>query len=58
MGSMFLVIKYVEWTAKISVGIYPGSPVLLQHSRGEIIFFGLYYVMTGLHGLMSLLGSL
>ncbi|MGE5238609.1 MAG: cytochrome c oxidase subunit 3 family protein [Chloroflexota bacterium] len=56
MGVMFLVIKYFEWTAKISAGIFPDSPVLLQRSKGEVIFFGLYYVMTGLHGLHVLIG--
>lgn len=56
MGIVFLIIKYFEWTAKISAGIYPNSPVLLQHGKGEIIFFGLYYVMTGLHGLHVLVG--
>ncbi len=56
MGLVFLVIKYFEWTAKIDLGIYPDSPVLLKLSRGEILFFGLYYVMTGLHGLHVLIG--
>lgn len=56
MGLIFLVIKYFEWTAKISKGIYPDSPVLLKMSAGQILFFGLYYVMTGLHGLHVLIG--
>lgn len=56
MGAAFLVIKYFEWTAKIDIGIYPNSPVLLKMNRGEILFFGLYYVMTGLHGLHVLVG--
>jgi len=56
MGLAFLVIKYFEWTAKINLGIYPDSPVLLKLSKGEILFFGLYYVMTGLHGLHVLVG--
>ncbi len=56
MGLVFLVIKYFEWTAKISIGIYPNSPVLLRMPGGEILFFGLYYVMTGLHGLHVLIG--
>ncbi len=56
MGVAFLVIKYFEWTAKISKGIYPDSPVLLKMSGGQILFFGLYYVMTGLHGLHVLIG--
>lgn len=56
MGLAFLIIKYFEWTAKISKGIYPDSPVLLKMSGGRILFFGLYYVMTGLHGLHVLIG--
>ncbi len=56
MGLAFLVIKYFEWTAKISKGIYPDSPILLKMRGGEILFFGLYYVMTGLHGLHVLIG--
>ncbi len=57
-GLAFLVVKYFEWTAKIHVGIYPNSPVLLQMDRGQIAFFGLYYVMTGIHGLHVLIGAL
>ncbi len=55
-GIAFLVNKYFEWTEKIFRGIYPNSPVLLQQSKGEILFFGLYYVMTGIHGLHVLIG--
>ncbi|MDD5171123.1 MAG: cytochrome c oxidase subunit 3 family protein [Syntrophales bacterium] len=56
MGAAFLVIKYFEWSAKIDLGIYPNSPILLKLKKGEILFFGLYYVMTGLHGLHVLVG--
>jgi cytochrome c oxidase subunit 3 len=56
MGLAFLVIKYFEWEAKISLGLYPDSPVLLKLAKGEVLFFGLYYVMTGLHGLHVLVG--
>jgi cytochrome c oxidase subunit III len=56
MGAAFLVIKYVEWSTKIGLGLYPNSPVLLQRPPGEILFFGLYYVMTGIHGLHVLIG--
>ncbi len=55
-GATFLVIKYFEWGAKISLGLYPDSPALLQRPKGEILFFGLYYVMTGIHGLHVLIG--
>jgi cytochrome c oxidase subunit 3 len=56
LGIVFLVIKYFEWSAKISHGIYPGSPELLHQSQGNIIFYSLYFVMTGLHGLHVLAG--
>ena len=56
LGVLFLGIKYVEWTAKIGHGLYPNSPRLLGRSNGEILFFGLYYSMTGLHGLHVLVG--
>jgi len=56
MALGFLVNKYFEWMAKISHGIYPGSEQLLEKSNGEILFFGLYYVMTGLHGLHIVIG--
>jgi cytochrome c oxidase subunit 3 len=56
LGLLFLVNKGVEWSGKINHGIYPSSPTLLARTKGEILFFGLYYVMTGLHGLHVLVG--
>ncbi|MDP4116815.1 MAG: cytochrome c oxidase subunit 3 [Bacteroidota bacterium] len=56
LGAAFLVNKYFEWMAKINHGIYPGSDLLLSKKPGEILFFGLYYVMTGLHGLHVIIG--
>jgi cytochrome c oxidase subunit 3 len=56
LGVLFLGIKYVEWTTKIGHGLYPNSPRLLGRSKGEVLFFGLYYSMTGLHGLHVLVG--
>lgn len=58
LGLFFMVNKYFEWTTKIHHGIYPGSEELLSKSSGEILFFGLYYVMTGLHGLHVLVGMI
>jgi len=52
----FMVNKYFEWTAKFNHGIYPGGEQLLSRESGEILFFGLYYVMTGLHGLHVIIG--
>jgi cytochrome c oxidase subunit III len=56
LALFFLVNKYFEWTAKFHHGIYPGSEELLSKSSGEILFFGLYYVMTGLHGVHVIVG--
>lgn len=56
LGLGFLINKYFEWSAKFAHGIYPNSPKLLEHSSGEVLFYGLYYVMTGLHGLHVLVG--
>jgi len=56
LGVLFLVDKYLEWGAKIHHGIYPDSTLLLQRSSGEILFYGLYYLMTGLHGIHVLAG--
>ncbi len=52
----FMINKYFEWTAKFHHGIYPGSETLLAKPAGEIVYFGLYYVMTGLHGLHVIIG--
>jgi cytochrome c oxidase subunit III len=55
-GVAFLVNKYFEWSEEISRGIYPNGPELLKLPDGEKIFYGLYYSMTGLHGLHVLAG--
>ena len=57
LAIIFLVNKYFEWSAHIHQGIYPDSPVLLAMKRGDIIFFSLYFVMTGIHGLHVLIGA-
>jgi cytochrome c oxidase subunit 3 len=56
LGLVFLGNKAVEWTAKFHHGFYPNSPELLAQSKGIILFFGLYFTMTGLHGLHVLAG--
>lgn len=53
---MFLVNKYFEWSDKASHGIFPGMETLLAKSNGEIMYFGLYYIMTGLHTLHVVIG--
>jgi cytochrome c oxidase subunit III len=56
LGLMFLVNKYFEWGTKFHHGIYPKGPKLQDMSDGEVMYFGLYYVMTGLHGLHIIVG--
>ena len=55
-GLIFLVNKYFEWGAKFHHGVYPKGPALQNMSEGEVMYFGLYFVMTGLHGLHIVVG--
>lgn len=56
LGLVFLVIKFFEWSGHIQHGLYPDSPDLLALPHGIILYFGLYYVMTGVHGLHVVIG--
>jgi cytochrome c oxidase subunit 3 len=53
----FMTIKYFEWKAKFGHGIYPGSEHLKTGPPGESVFFGLYFMITGIHGLHVLIGG-
>ncbi|MBT3176806.1 MAG: cytochrome c oxidase subunit 3 family protein [Desulfobacula sp.] len=55
-GLVFLVNKFFEWSHKIDLGIFPNSEKLLDGPPGQNIFFGLYFVITGLHGIHIILG--
>jgi cytochrome c oxidase subunit 3 len=46
LGAVFLCVKYIEWTGEFHHGRYPGTN----------IFFSLYFMMTGLHGIHVILG--
>lgn len=56
LGLVFLINKYFEWGHKFEIGLYPGAPELLARPSGEILYFGLYYTMTGLHALHVIIG--
>ena len=56
LACAFLLNKYFEWDHKIAAGIYPGSPDLINKPQGVILYFGLYYIMTGLHALHVIIG--
>lgn len=54
----FLVNKYFEWGHKIHIGLYPGSDLMLTLNHGSVMFFSLYYFMTGLHVLHLIIGAI
>ena len=56
LGLAFLVNKYFEWGGHIKEHIYPGSSVLALRGQGDVLFFGLYFFMTGLHALHIIIG--
>lgn len=64
-AAIFMVIKYFEYTGKFHENLYPG-PTFTKNA--EILhganlnkaqmFFGLYFAMTGLHGVHVVVGML
>jgi cytochrome c oxidase subunit 3 len=57
VGLIFLANKYFEWSLKFEHGLYPGSESMLEYGgKGEVLFFGLYFFMTGLHALHIIVG--
>jgi cytochrome c oxidase subunit III len=58
LAALFMLNKYFEWSHKFHFKLYPGSEVLKNLARGELLFFGLYYMMTGLHALHVLVGMI
>ncbi|RME61013.1 MAG: cytochrome c oxidase subunit 3 family protein [Candidatus Dadabacteria bacterium] len=52
-GAIFLIIKYIEYSAKYHHGIFPGTDYWNSEEFGSKyrMYFGLYYTMTGLHAL-------
>ncbi len=68
LGLAFMVVKYFEYKAKIEHGLLPGNAFLetIHTAAGEFqrqgwyggpqLFFGLYFAMTGLHGVHVLVG--
>jgi len=59
----FLVVKYFEYTHKIHLGLLPGG--YYSYNGPEFagidsphIFFGIYFLLTGLHGFHVLFGMI
>ncbi|HOI87981.1 MAG TPA: cytochrome c oxidase subunit 3 family protein [Lentimicrobium sp.] len=56
LAAVFLVNKYFEWGGKFEHGLYPGSDLMKSLSNGDMLFFSLYFFMTGLHGVHIIIG--
>ncbi|MBF0545467.1 MAG: cytochrome c oxidase subunit 3 family protein [Candidatus Riflebacteria bacterium] len=54
---IFLMIKGVEWHGKFEHGLFPNSLVMQNKPKGEMIFFSLYFLLTGLHAVHVLIGA-
>jgi cytochrome c oxidase subunit 3 len=53
----FMVNKAIEWSAKFHHGLIPGSEHMAQLPQGQSVFYGLYFAMTGLHGIHVIIGA-
>jgi len=59
LALIFLGVKAVEWTNDFKEGIFLGLPSMQAgggKSFGELLFFGMYFTMTGLHGFHIIIG--
>ncbi len=57
----FLVIKYFEYTHKFHAGLLPGyffTNATVPSPDQAHVFFGIYFMMTGLHGLHVVIGMI
>ncbi len=60
LGFVFLTVKYFEYTSKFHHGYLPGKfldvETVQATSQNLGMYFGLYFCMTGLHGLHVVIG--
>ena len=56
LALVFMINKYIEWSYKFEHHLWPGSEIMMHLPKGETLFFGLYFMMTGLHALHVLIG--
>ncbi|MBF0501155.1 MAG: cytochrome c oxidase subunit 3 [Candidatus Riflebacteria bacterium] len=57
-AGIFLGVKSVEWSEKYHHGLFPNTPTLLAKPKGEIVFFNLYFTITGLHAIHIIIGAI
>lgn len=58
LALLFLVIKYFEYSHKFHEGLLPGAHftnTVIKHPKAAL-FFSLYFMMTGLHGVHVAVG--
>lgn len=57
-GFIFMGVKYIEYAHKFHDGLFPGA--FFSGETGEVsnlaLYFSLYFMMTGLHGIHVLIG--
>ncbi len=56
---IFLVVKYFEYSHKFHEGLLPGAAFHAEgfhHAKQASIFFAVYFMMTGVHGLHVVIG--
>jgi cytochrome c oxidase subunit III len=56
LGGLFLLNKFFEWREDFLHGFFPGLDSFDKLSHGQFLFFNLYFLMTGLHGLHVIAG--
>ena len=58
LAAVFLVIKYFEYSHKFHLGQLPGKYYTFKGIKGDNphIFFSMYFMMTGLHGIHVIAG--
>jgi len=58
LAGVFMVVKYFEYSHKFHLGIFPGGNYTFEglEAAHVPIFFSIYFVMTGIHGVHVLVG--
>ena len=60
LAGAFLVVKYFEYSHKFHLGLLPGTHYFYEgiDAANPHLFFGVYFLMTGLHGIHVVLGMI
>lgn len=58
LAGAFLVVKYFEYSHKFHDGLLPGAHYFYDgiNAANPHLFFGVYFLMTGLHGIHVVIG--